>query len=74
MVAHATLHWPLDALLDAKEAGARLAAAKKSRLSRRRAAIVEYWVKVGHKRWMTEEEAATAQRHRTLLEDNPTSG
>jgi hypothetical protein len=73
MVAHATFHWPLEAPLDAKEAGARLAAAKKWRLSRRRASIGEYWVRVRHQRWMTEEEAA-AQPHRTLLEDNPTSG
>jgi hypothetical protein len=74
MVAHATFHWPLDAPLDAKEVGARLAAAaSKLRLSWRCAAIVEYWVTARRKRWMTEE-AARAQRHRTLLEDNPTSG
>lgn len=73
MVAHAAFHWPLGAPLDAKEADARLAAAKKWRLSRRRASIVEYLVRARHKQWMTEEEAA-AQCHRTLLEDNPTSG
>ena len=73
MVDHAMLHWRPDVLLTAEEAGSRSAAGKKWRLSERCVAIVECWVRMRRKRWMTEE-AAKAHRRHTLLEDNPTYG
>lgn len=48
-------------------------AAKALRLRERRLALIGYLIKRRSERWMTEE-AAAAQRHPNLLEDNPTSG
>jgi hypothetical protein len=62
-----------DLLFRTQHAWSRFAAAKNWRPKGRRAAIVEFLAGSRHKRWETEEEA-NAHRHRTLLEDDPTSG
>lgn len=71
MASHALFHQP-GATLKTKHAGAR-SAAKSLRLGERRVALMEYLIRRRSERWMTAE-AATAQRHPTLLEDNPSSG
>jgi hypothetical protein len=70
MVSHALFHpWP-GATLEPKPADPR-SAAKALRLRERR--LMEYLTRRRSQRWMTEE-AAAAQRHPNLLEDNPSSG
>lgn len=59
--------------LRAQHAWSRSAAAREWRPNERHAAIVEFWAGSRHRRSEAEEEAK-ARRHRTLLEDNPTSG
>ena len=71
MVSHVLFHqWP-GATLKTKDAGPRSAA--KALWLRERLALKEFVIKRRSERWMTEE-AAAAQRHPNLLEDNPSSG
>ena len=70
MISPALSHqWP-GATLKTNPANAR-SAAEALRLRERR--LMEYMTKRRSERWMTEE-AAAAERHPTLLEDNPSSG
>ncbi len=71
MAGHALFNQP-GATLKTKHAGSR-PAAKSLRLNERRGALMGYLIRTRSERWMTEE-AATAQRHPNLLEDNPSSG
>ncbi|HLX99199.1 MAG TPA: hypothetical protein VN637_09300 [Roseiarcus sp.] len=70
MVSHALFHqWP-GATPRTKGAGS---AAKSLQVRQRRLALVESLIRRRSEPWMTEE-AAAAEHHPTLLEDNPSSG
>ncbi len=73
MAGHVMIHRRPNALLKPREAKLRSAAAMKWRLPERRVAIIGFLATIRRHDWMTCEEAQ-ANRRRTLMEDNPTSG